>query len=89
MRGRMPQRGHKFVSDLCFNNVFNVWMFSIFRLILVWWEPGDASNYLNLEMLSNRNLGELCGWLLSRSLISPKQNVWPALLERLASSRSA
>ena len=27
VRGRMPQRGHKFVSDLCFNNVFNVWMF--------------------------------------------------------------
>ena len=41
-------------------------------------------------MLSNRNLGGLCGWLLSRILISPNRNkAWPALLERLASSRSA
>ena len=78
---------HKFVFDLFFNNVFHVLCFSADSAIK---ESGDASNYLNLEMLSNRNLGELCGWLLSRSLISTNQNkVGPALLERLASSRSA
>ena len=43
-----------------------------------------------LKCFQIETVSGLCGWLLSRSLISQKQNkAWPATLERLASSRSA
>ena len=57
--GILPHRGQKFVFHLFFKNVFHVLCFSADSSII-----GIARQYLNLDMLSNRNLGDVDGFYL-------------------------
>ena len=76
-------------SEVCFSFILQK-RFSCFMFFCWFFYHRNRTTVLESRHVVKSKPG-WCGWLLSRSLITPNRNkVWPAtLLERLASSRSA